>query len=74
MDELTLLSAFDYQRFQPNRGLELRIQTVYEKYLAGGAIIPDEELDVSAAGEIKPFPFGNGLQTENAEGIDRDDR
>lgn len=70
MDERTISTAFDYQRFKPNPGLEARIQSVYDKYFTGGTLIPDDALNLSAAGDIKPF----GLHSGSAEGNDRDDR
>lgn len=45
-------TLFAYQEFQPNVCLQSRIRAVEEKYLADEHEIADDELDISAAGEV----------------------
>ena len=47
MDELRQL--FDYQRFARNPRLQKRLDSVAQRYL--GEALPDDALDVAAAGE-----------------------
>lgn len=47
MDELRLL--FDYQRFARNPRLQRQLDSVAQRYL--GEALPDDALDVAAAGE-----------------------
>ncbi len=54
-----LKNLFEYQKFKPNAGLQVKINAVTAKYMSGGAELTDDELNVAAAGEIqpgKPFP------------------
>lgn len=47
-----LKSLFEYQKFNPNVGLQARIDAVTEKYLSQSHLLSDDELYmVSAAGE-----------------------
>lgn len=50
MRNLKLL--FEYQRFAPNDALQSRLDAVAAKYFVGGTALDDDELDVSAAGEL----------------------
>ena len=49
MDELRQL--FDYQRFARNPRLQKQIDSVYRRYLSQEEALPDDALDVAAAGE-----------------------
>lgn len=44
-------TLFAYQKFQPNAALQGKIDAVGAKYLPECHEIPDDELDISAAGE-----------------------
>lgn len=48
----TIKTLFEYQKFQPNARLQDRIDAVAAKYLTDDHEIADDELDVSAAGEV----------------------
>ena len=49
MDRLKVL--FDYQQFDPNSRLQEQVDGVYRRYFCGGEALPDEALDVAAAGD-----------------------
>ncbi len=46
-----LATLFEYQKFNPNTGLEEKIADVHSRYTSNGVELADEEMDVSAAGE-----------------------
>ncbi len=61
-----LKTLFEYQKFQPNAGLQRKIDAAAAKYLSGGVALEDEELNVAAAGEPQPDrPFS---EREDASG------
>ena len=49
MDEIRVL--FDYQRFAQNPRLQKQIDSVCRRYLSKEEALPDDALDVAAAGE-----------------------
>ncbi len=49
----SIKTLFEYQKFQPNAELQVKIDAVTQKYLQNGVELPDEALDLSAAGEIR---------------------
>lgn len=56
-----LRTLFDYQRFNKNAKLEARLNEVHDRYLSGGAALPDDALELAAAGEPQPPPNGPTL-------------
>lgn len=61
----TIKTLFEYQKFQPNVRLQGRIDAVAAKYLMDDHEIADDELDVSAAGEVM---YGRSLQNDTDAG------
>ena len=53
---------FDYQRFAENPRLQRQLDAVYDRYLAGGQALSDDELELAAAGEPQTDipPSGKG--------------
>lgn len=49
MKDITVL--FEYQKFNPNRELEKKIDEIHSSFFSGGDMLDDDILDVSAAGE-----------------------
>lgn len=63
-----LRTLFDYQRFAQNPVLEAQIQLTADKYCSSAQGIPDNLLDLAAAGEItqnRPFNTG-GTKNDNS--------
>ena len=46
-----LRTLFEYQKFKPNGRLQSKIDAIAEKYLSDGVELPDDELNVAAAGD-----------------------
>jgi len=66
-------NLFDYQRFARNPNLQALFDATRLRYLSGGVELPDEILDVAAAGELRTFFPGNGLCAPDAERNGHDD-
>lgn len=69
----SIKNLFDYQRFAQNPKLQALLDAVYLRYLSGGEELPDEMLEVAAAGEPRTFLPGNGLCSPDAERNGHDD-
>ncbi|MGN0996045.1 MAG: hypothetical protein ACI4PG_03980 [Candidatus Ventricola sp.] len=50
----TLKELFEYQRFAANPRLQRQIDAVYQRVLAAGQALADDELELAAAGEPQP--------------------
>lgn len=56
-----IMGSFDYQRFVGNSKLQAQIDDVYDRWLIKGKEIPDDELELSAAGEPDMSADGRGF-------------